>query len=258
MKTGSSGGQGSGKLARSADKGAGILLSEGSDPLPAQSSLIERLSPADRERVRQFGRPRDFARGETLFAQGDLHDGIMIIESGLVRSFYTAPSGREITLAYWLPGNFVGGPELFGGGQHIWTAMAVRRSVVTILPGQGLRDLVRSVPDLALAFIDALVFKGKCYSSLAQMLGTRSLGERLRQLLLHMVRTYGVEDEKGILIAAHFTHAEMANLIGGTRQWVTISLNRLEKQGLISHRLGSLVVHDIDSLIRPEPDTDAG
>jgi CRP/FNR family cyclic AMP-dependent transcriptional regulator len=233
------------------DKTAGILLTEADDTVIRQQSLIGRLPPAARERVENHGRKQSFQRGEILFLQGDLHDGIVIIESGLVRSYYTAPSGKQITLAYWLPGNFVGGPEIFGGGAHVWSAVAARNSIVTHLPGAGLRDLAREVPDLALAIIDALSFKARCYSSLAQMLGTRSLSQRLAQVLLHLANTYGFDDGAGgagIVIAAAFTHAEIANLIGATRQWVTISLNRLQKDGVLRQKRGLLVIQRVDLL----------
>lgn len=228
----------------------GVRLAEGARIVGDAPGFLETLSPADRERVRGHGGTRGFARGATLLAQGAPHDGIMIIETGLVRSFYTAPAGREVTLAYWTPGNFIGGPEIFGGGgAHIWSAVAAKPSTVTVLPGQGLRALAREVPDLALAIIDALVFKAKCYASLAQMLGTRSLTERLGQLLMHLATAHGLPEPDGsVTVAAAFTHAEIANLIGGTRQWVTISLNRLQAAGVLTQRKGLLVIRRPDLL----------
>lgn len=231
------------------DETAGILLAEDDDLVVRQTSLIETLPSLARERVRQFGFEAAYARGEVLFSQGDPHQGIVVIESGMIRSFYTAPSGREITLAYWLPGNFVGGPEIFGGGVHMWSAVAASQTRVIRLPGKGLRDLARDVPDLALAIIDALVFKARCYSSLAQMLGTRSLAQRLAQVLLHLAHTYGTGQEGNeVAIAAAFTHAEIANLIGATRQWVTISLNRMQKSGILRQKRGILVIQRLDLL----------
>lgn len=228
----------------------GVRLAAGPHVADDPGGFLEGLSPADRERVRRHGSTRSFERGATLLAQGQLHDGIMVVETGLVRSFYTAPTGREITLAYWSPGNFIGGPEIFGGGTHIWSAAAAKRSTVTVLPGQGLRVLAREVPELALAIIDALVFKARCYASLAQMLGTRSLTERLAQLLTHLATTYGLREEDGsVTVAAAFTHAEIANLIGGTRQWVTISLNRLQAAGILTQRKGLLVILRPDRLV---------
>lgn len=227
---------------------ADIILAESREVVTRPQGLIGSLPLGARDRVRQFGFEAVYDRGAGIFRQGDQHDGIVVIESGMVRSFYTAPSGREITLAYWQPGNFVGGPEIFGGGVHMWSAVAVRPTSVIRLPGEGLRDLAREVPDLALAIIDALVFKARCYSSLAQMLGTRSLAQRLAQVLLHLAHTYGLEEGGEVAVATAFTHAEIANLIGATRQWVTISLNRMQKAGILRQNRGILVIQRIDLL----------
>ena len=188
---------------------------------------------AEREIVLKHGRRKVLYRGQTLFNQGARHDGIYLIETGRIRVFYTAPSQREITLAYWHPGNFVGGPEVFGGGVHQWSGVATSNSSVVHLPGKELRALVVEVPNLAIGLIEGLTFKGKCYSALAQMLGTRSITERLAHLLLHLVDLYGVKDADGILIGAAFTHADLAHMVGATRQWVTISLKRLQDKDVV-------------------------
>jgi CRP/FNR family cyclic AMP-dependent transcriptional regulator len=140
---------------------AGILLAEGDDIVARRASLIELLPAEAQASVKAHGRQQVLVQGDHLFRQGEPHDGIAIIEAGMIRSFYAAPSGREITPSYWLPGNFVGGPDVFVGGIHMWSAVAARASTVTWLPGAGLRELARDVPDLALGIIDALVFKAR-------------------------------------------------------------------------------------------------
>jgi CRP-like cAMP-binding protein len=162
--------------------------------------------------------------------------------------FYTAPSQREITLAYWHPGNFVGGPEVFGEGVHQWTGVASSNSSVVHLPGKKLRELVIEVPNLAIGLIEGLTFKGKCYSALAQMLGTRSITERLAHLLLHLVDLYGVKTPDGMLIGAAFTHADLAHMVGATRQWVTISLKRLHDKHVLAVGKSKIVVRRLDVL----------
>src|SRR5262249_55992405 len=101
------------------------------------------------ERVVRRGRGGVLYRGQTVFNQGAAHEGIYLIESGRIRVFYTAPSGREITLAYWQPGNFVGGPEIFGSGVHLWSGVASTNSSVVMIPGKSLRSLVMQIPSLA-------------------------------------------------------------------------------------------------------------
>jgi CRP-like cAMP-binding protein len=171
-----------------------LLLVESHALVGGPPPLLQSLTPRERELVLSHGRRRVLNRGQTVFNQGALHEGIFLIESGRIRVFYTAPSGREITLAYWHPGNFVGGPEIFGAGTHLWSGVAATNSTVVQIPGKVLRTLVMQIPTLAIGIIEGLTFKGKCYSALAQMLGTRSITERLAHLLLHLIDIYGVKE----------------------------------------------------------------
>lgn len=227
-----------------------LLLADREPQAGKQRPLLDGLSERETALVTEQGRRRVLYRGATLFSQETPHDGIYLVETGRIRVFYTAPSGREITLAYWYPGNFVGGPEVFGTGTHVWSGMAASNSSVLHLPGKALRGLVAQIPALAIGVIEGLSFKGKCYSALAQMLGTRSITERLAHLLLHLADLYGVEDEDGTSIAATFTHADLAHMVGATRQWVTISLKRLSDQGIVQTRRSQIVIRRPDLLAR--------
>ena len=226
-----------------------LLLSESGTLLAGPPPLFQALSPRERELVLSHGRRRVLNRGQTLFSQGTAHEGIYLIESGRIRVFYSAPSGREITLAYWYPGNFVGGPDIFGTSVHLWSGIATNNSSVVQLPGKVLRNLVMQIPALGIGLIEGLAFKGKCYSALAQMLGTRSITERLARLLLHLVDAYGIKEADGLLIGAAFTHADLAHMVGATRQWVTISLQRLQDQGVVVCRKSQIIVRRPDALI---------
>lgn len=213
--------------------------------------MLQGLSDAEVAIVLSRSRRRILDRGATIFSQGTQHDGIYLIETGRVRVFYTSPAGREVTLAYWHPGNFVGGPEVFGTSLHVWTGVTTMNSSVLHLKADLLRTLINEIPALGIGVIEGLSFKGKCYSAMAQMLGTRSIFERLAYLLLHLADLYGVEEKNGeTLIAADFTHADLAHLVGGTRQWVTIGLKRLAEQGIVAKRGTTLLICKADVLRR--------
>ncbi len=212
---------------------------------PQQSGpppMLAGLSEDEALRVMERGIRKVLYRGTTLFTQGMAHEGIYLIETGRIRVFYTSPSGREVTLAFWHPGNFVGGPEIFGSSAHIWSGVAAANSSVLHLPSKVIRSLITEIPALAIGVIEGQAFKGKCYSAMAQMLGTRSITERLAHLLLHLADLYGVAEADGVVIAAAFTHADLAHMVGATRQWVTVSLKRLGEQGVLGTRRSDLVI----------------
>jgi CRP/FNR family cyclic AMP-dependent transcriptional regulator len=206
--------------------------------------LFQGLSQTEIDQVVGASKRKVFYRGAQVFSQGNPQDGIYLVESGRIRVFYMGPSGREITLAYWHPGNFVGGPDVFGKGVHVWSGAAAVNSSVLHVPGDVLRRMVVKIPALAIGIIEGLSFKGRCYSSLAQMLGTRSPTERLAHLLLHLIELYGVQERGGVLIAAPFTHADLAHMIGVTRQWVTTSLKRLAEMGVLDAQGANILIKD--------------
>ncbi len=210
-----------------------IYLSEYVLDLNEGAGFLDRLSEDVLRTLISRGAPRQLSRGEGLFFQGDIHSGIWVVTAGRIRSFYVGPSGREITLAYWTEGHFVGGPEVFSRGQHIWSADAMTDSKVLFLPGEALRALAVQYPEIALGIIDGLVAKGKCYSALIQMLGTRSVSERLEQLLAILANTRGRPEGDHVVIDRTITYEQMAAIVGATRQWVTQTLDKLARDGVI-------------------------
>jgi CRP-like cAMP-binding protein len=207
-----------------------------------QPNPLAHLNDEDLETVLNRARRCRIRPKQLLFRQGDRHRGIYIIQSGVVRTYYTSPAGREITLAYWQPGNFVGGPDVFEDCIHMWSGIAVRDTEVYHLRGPDLRELMAQIPDLALGMVEALVYKGRCFSSLVQLLGTRSVSGRLSQVLLALCDNYGVPEGNGVAIDVHLTHEDLAHMVGASRQWVTTTLDRLQKKDIVRIRKRKLVI----------------
>jgi CRP/FNR family cyclic AMP-dependent transcriptional regulator len=204
-----------------------VLLSSPLDRADGPPNLLLHLKPATRASVLALGRTRHYQAGEPLFRQGDLHDGIHLIEAGMIKSFYVSEDGRELTLGYWSEGHYVGAPQVFGGGRHAWTSVAMAKARCLWLPGPPLRALSERHGDLALALVDVLVHKTQCYCALLQLLATHSMRVRLARLLVMLASRAG---HAGVI---DLSHAELAGMIGSTRQWVSISLSRLEEARIL-------------------------
>lgn len=231
-----------------AGPGSAIYLTEVLSEINRGAAFLDRLKLEEITAVRRASTLLTAEAGEAVFMQGDRHNGIWLIESGRVRAFYAGPSGKEITLAYWTPGHFIGGPEVFGGGVHMWSAVAMEPSRLAYLPGPKIRHLVETVPAFAVCLIEGLVAKGKCYSALVQMLGTRSVGERLAQLLLILAEVNGRVDGPRLIVDRRITQEQLASIVGSTRQWVTSTLARYQRRGIISVERGAIIIerpHDL-------------
>lgn len=211
-------------------EGAGFSLAGAIGPQP---NILAGLNPRQVEIVMSCGEIRRVKKSDLLFLQGSAHDEVFIIQSGIIRTFFVAPKGREITLAYWRPGNLVGTPEVLSEGVHPWSGEAVVPTEVLVLKCSTLRSLISEIPQIALGVIEALEYKGKCFSGMVQMLGTMSVRERIVESLRTLANVHGTQAPDGIVLRAPFTHEALANMVGASRQWVTMELHALQKRGII-------------------------
>jgi CRP/FNR family cyclic AMP-dependent transcriptional regulator len=212
-------------------------LKPGAQPVPnslgRQPNIFAQLNEHQLAIVLACAERRRFAKGETVFAQGQPHQGVFVIESGILRTYYVAPNGREITLMYWQPGNLVGTPEVLGQSVYRWSGVTMAATEVLAFKSPTLRSLIMQMPELSLGIIEALEFKGKCFSVVIQMLGTMNVAERLGQALRTIADIHGERTAEGIVLSAPFTHEALATLVGASRQWVTTELHNMEKKAIL-------------------------
>ena len=82
-----------GKAGAPAQFGA-LLMTDGGTQRNGPPYLFSGLTETEIAHVLGSGKRRVLYRGAQLFSQGSPQDGIFLIESGRIKVFYTAPSGR--------------------------------------------------------------------------------------------------------------------------------------------------------------------
>lgn len=211
--------------------------------------LLDYLDDAERAQVLNAGRPAAFVGGEYLLRQGDFSDGVYLVRSGTVESVYRGPSGRELTLAYWSEGDFVGAPCVLGTHPNEWAARAIGRVSTLHLDALMLRRMIAASPAFAIALVECLGFKGRCYSKLAQAIATHNVESRIASLLITLAETFGVQDGNRLMVGK-VKQQELANMVGATRQAIGLVLRQFQQQGVIEVEPTKIVLIDIDYLRR--------
>lgn len=225
-----------------------VYMAETLVEITGNHDILRGLTDGERQAVlkRSVVQIREY--GDAIFQQGQPHRGIFLIKSGRVRTYYASSVGREITLGHWTAGYFVGGPEIFGAGVHMWSAKAMERTEINFIAARDLRQLIVQFPSLAVGLVDGLSYAGKCYSGLLQILGTRPARGRLAHLLLTLAeREVGLQSPQ-MIFTRDMSHEELASMIGATRQWVTISLRHFERVGILAIEKDRVVILDKERL----------
>lgn len=213
-----------------------------------QRSLFSILDDSTRQAFIEQCNVVLFDAGQSIFLQGAMHEYSYIIKSGAVRTYYVADTGREITLGHWSEGDLVGGPLVFGGGYHVWSGAATKRSEVLAISGPDLRDFASSHDQVYPWIVDVLSFKLGWLSILFQIHGTEHVQERLIKLLIMLGGVFGTEGRHGIVIEHRIDQQDLAALVGASRQWTNKTLTNLRKADLIAIRNRRIILLDVPRL----------
>jgi len=212
------------------------------------TELLANMDPAVRTRFLEQCHKTYLPAGRALFHQGSEHAGTYLLESGLVQNFYLSPEGKAITLAYWSRGDLVGGPDFFGRIRHMWSAETIAETVAFVIQGKQFQSLAREYPEVGELVIDSLSYKATWLSALVQIHGTEAATDRLAHLLVKLSSLYGEPGEHGIILRYRFTQQQLANMVGTSRQWVNMTLHRLEKAGLLRLDRRRIELLDVETL----------
>jgi CRP-like cAMP-binding protein len=223
---------------------------------PTQRDLFASLTSSEQRALLAKCKESHFEESSHLFSQNEPYTASHIIVRGIVRTYYVSPTGKEITIAYWSEGAFVGGPNVFNeNSTHIWSAQATTDTVTLAIRGQDLEQLSQRIPALSHYLIETLTFKLHWVSVLLQTFGTESIRSRLAHLILHLGERYGVAHEHGQLIQQHFSHDELARMVGATRPWISIAIRQFKKDGLLTCSGRHLIIVDrqgLESAVHPD------
>jgi CRP/FNR family transcriptional regulator, cyclic AMP receptor protein len=88
----------------------------------------------------------------------------------------------------------------------------------------------------------------KDLESRVEQLIFKDVGAKLAELLLELGVQHGVEEERGVVLNLKITHQEMANLIGSTRETVSLTLSQFKRKGLIESEGRRIIVVDREGL----------
>jgi CRP-like cAMP-binding protein len=193
-------------------------------------------------------RSTGFRARQVIYLPGDRAQGVFFLAQGRVKISKVTRDGKELTLAYRTTGDFFGEPCLLEGGPREEMAEAMEATLAIEVDRETLDQVLSSSGQAAYWFTRALIARRKDLESRVEQLIFKDVGAKLAELLLELGLQHGVEDGRGIVIALKITHQEMANLIGSTRETVSLTLSQFKRKGLIQNEGRRVILADREGL----------
>lgn len=164
---------------------------------------------------------RRYRKDAYIFIEGEDAEFVSFLVDGAVRTFRTSAEGQEQALRLVRAGEVFALAGFFGPEPYQATAQASEPSTVAFIQTRALRALVQRRAEIGWVFLQ--IFGQRLREAQAQMaeLSGRDASQKLAAALLRLGEESGVPDGQAILVPEHFTHRQLAQLIGCSRETVT-------------------------------------
>ena len=234
-------------------------LQEGETPTPGtkasaraaeilERSSLRALPEPTRRALLDGGRVERLPRRQKITQQGEPASALFLLGKGRVK-LERARSGHVFPLGHRGPGDLVGEATLMD-------AVALEHAIVAdeiealVIPATFVRRLTTTDTSVQAVVAQALLEGQRAAEDRLASLLLRSVRARLVEVLLDGLDRWGEPHAAGTALSAPFTHADLASLIGSTRETVTLELGKLRRAKLIELDRRRIVIRDRDALAR--------
>jgi CRP/FNR family transcriptional regulator len=189
-----------------------------------------------------------FPRRHLIFEQGDPGRLVYLVKRGRVRIARAAEDGNDLTIAILGAGDLFGEEVAFHEVTRTTFALCLEESILCSANGKDLFELISRHSSLAVNIARYLGEQRDQALSVAEDLAYLKVPERLVRLLERLASEHGTPVAGGTMIDISLTHADIASLIGSTRETVSLQLKRLENDGVVRMENRKIVVTKANSL----------
>lgn len=213
-----------------------------------QCPLFSAMSPEEMHAIRLASQEYELPKNRVVPPPPDDEPSLFVVKKGHVQLTYTDEGGNEAVVILLGPGDVFGSldPADLAFGEHCRT---VSDSYICRISRTRFEHLLHRYPNLAYRLTKfSLLRINRLQVRLAEMM-MRQADERLALALLDLDTQVGRDEPDGRRrLALGLTHADLAKLIGTSREMVTIILGKFRGAGLIGAERGWIYLKDRDGL----------
>ncbi len=203
------------------------------------------LRPSEVQTVAAHAKHLSFERGDTVFQSGDDSDCVFILTEGWAVLSHRENNKRAIIEMIW-PDEVFGQCSLIHADRREATCEVPKSASVIRIPLGVLSDVMNNNPRFARDLMEDV---GRSMRRLAYRLVSvliRPKRQRLVDVLRHLAQSKGVTcDSGGVLIPAQVTHQALGEMIGASRETVTVILGELRREKSIDFEGRRIIVREM-------------
>jgi CRP/FNR family transcriptional regulator, cyclic AMP receptor protein len=212
--------------------------------------VFRRIAAAEVQSIARRTRRLALRPGERLFAEGDLRPrGLYVVASGKVK-LVSRSSGGERVHTLLGPNQCFGVPGVIEERPHSASAIAVGPTLVLGIDANVVRESMAASPELRLRLLEVVAQRlREADATHADQIFIDVYGRLAKQLLM-LAQRFGVTVRGRVRVQHELTQAELAQLVGTSRETVNKAMGEFAERGWIRVHAGTVMIDEPELLAR--------
>ncbi|MBP3965060.1 Crp/Fnr family transcriptional regulator [Paenibacillus lignilyticus] len=161
-------------------------------------------------------------------------NGLFFVITGKLRLYKTNSAGKQYTVCILSEGGMFGEVESFSLGTSGTYVETMEETMIYSIPSEQFEPLLSKYSELTLRFLSEMSTRLRDQDELVEKLVFRDLRGKVLYFLNRLSKKFSVEENGYRKIDIPLTHQELANMIGATREAVSLVLQELSNEGILA------------------------
>jgi len=220
------------------------------DPALARSPILHGLPPDDMSALASRFQTMSVRAGSRIYREGEHASQLYVILTGKVKLHWCAPQTCEKLLGILGPTDIFGAESIFDPGPRAGSATALTDVTLAGIDHAALCGCVAGRPHVAVQLMRVLARRLQRTEDLIADLNSTDVPGRVAKQLLRLARRFGVRTGHELHLDHDLTQAEIAQLVGASRESVNKAMSEFAQRRWITVRGRSLMIHRADLLVK--------
>jgi CRP-like cAMP-binding protein len=208
------------------------------------TTLYRGLSDEDRRRLADVALVRSWEKGESVFREGDPSDFLLTVLTGRVKVVKLQPSGKEVILEIFGPGDPVGAVVAYEGRPFPASAIALERTTCLLVRRGPFFGLLEKHPSLVRGLLSTFTRRiVELAQRIPEVAGAR-VETRFAHLFLKLADRMGRPRGASVFIPMVLSRQELADLTGTTIETCIRVMSRWGKERVIETEKDGFLLTD--------------
>lgn len=205
-------------------------------------SLFEELPMQELKVIDAMSQMRPVKKGKIIVSPDAPIPALFLLKEGQVRLYRMNQHGKQFTVDILTSGNIFGETATLSLTDDDLYAEAMTDTYLCTIGVDEFEQFIEKNPKIALKLINILSERLKDLYALSEKIALTDVKYRILYLLLKLSEKNGVRKKDWQTINIKLTHADIAAMVGTTRETTSVIMSNLKKEGYIKKGL-RLAIH---------------